>query len=133
MSRKTIFGMALALFLPLATCTPAVNSQFMEAVENGDSERIQALLQEGADVDTQNEEGWSAIIAMSVFGNTRTVQVLLDAGANVNRPDKLGRSALFWAVGGNHVGLQQILGLKDVQRDKVVTTLTDVLERSRRM
>ncbi len=31
------------------------------------------------------------------------------------------------------IGLQQILGLKDVQRDKVVTTLTDVLERSRRM
>ena len=31
------------------------------------------------------------------------------------------------------VGLQQILGLNDVARDKVVTSLTDVLERSRRM
>jgi len=31
------------------------------------------------------------------------------------------------------VGLQQILGLSDVARDKVVTSLTDVLERSRRM
>ncbi len=31
------------------------------------------------------------------------------------------------------VGLQQILGLNDVARDKVVASLTDVLERSRRM
>ncbi len=31
------------------------------------------------------------------------------------------------------VGLQQILGLSDVARDKVVTSLTDVLERSRSM
>jgi DNA topoisomerase-6 subunit B len=31
------------------------------------------------------------------------------------------------------VGLQQILGFSDVDRDKVVTSLTDVLERSRRM
>jgi DNA topoisomerase-6 subunit B len=31
------------------------------------------------------------------------------------------------------VGLQQILGLSDRERDKVVTNLTDVLERSRRM
>jgi DNA topoisomerase-6 subunit B len=31
------------------------------------------------------------------------------------------------------VGLQQILGLSNVARDKVVTSLTDVLERSRRM
>jgi DNA topoisomerase-6 subunit B len=31
------------------------------------------------------------------------------------------------------VGLQQILGFNDVARDKVVTSLTDVLERSRRM
>ena len=31
------------------------------------------------------------------------------------------------------VGLQQILGLSDVARDKVVKSLTDVLERSRRM
>jgi DNA topoisomerase-6 subunit B len=31
------------------------------------------------------------------------------------------------------VGLQQILDLSDGQRDKVVTNLTDVLERSRKM
>jgi DNA topoisomerase VI subunit B len=31
------------------------------------------------------------------------------------------------------VGLQQILGFNDVARDKVVKSLTDVLERSRRM
>jgi DNA topoisomerase VI subunit B len=31
------------------------------------------------------------------------------------------------------VGLQQILGLSEKERDKVVVNLTDVLERSRKM
>ena len=31
------------------------------------------------------------------------------------------------------IGLEQILGLKPNQRDKIVTNLSDVLERSRKM
>jgi DNA topoisomerase VI subunit B len=31
------------------------------------------------------------------------------------------------------LGLQQILGLSDVERDKISTNLTDVLEKSRKM
>ena len=84
MPTKTLVGLACTLLLSLASCTQDLNSQFMEAVENGETESIQALLKAGADVDLQNEEGWSAIIAMAMLGQTRTVQLLLDAGAEVN-------------------------------------------------
>ncbi len=44
MPTKTLVGLACTLLLSLASCTQDLNSQFMEAVENGETESIQALL-----------------------------------------------------------------------------------------
>ena len=78
---------------------------------------------------------WTGILFGLPHVNTLTLGVLkpLPVGQHddaVGAPD--GRQAMG-DDDGRAIGLQQILGFDDKERARVVTDLTDVLERSRRM
>ena len=103
MPSKIVIALNLVLVVFLIACAPDVNSQFMEAVENDDADEIRELLRSGADVNLQNEQGLSALVAMAMFDRADVVDLLLDAGADVNSRDRLGRTALYWAAGGGTV------------------------------
>ncbi len=63
---------------------------------------IKALLDHGAQVDLQNEDGLTPLIHASLHGHTETVKVLLDHGAQVDLQDKDGASALISASNYGH-------------------------------
>ena len=73
------------------------------------TEAVQVLLDAGANVDVQNKEGATALMAASVRGHTATVQVLLDAGANVDVQNKEGATAFMAASMKGHTATVQVL------------------------
>jgi serine/threonine-protein phosphatase 6 regulatory ankyrin repeat subunit B len=52
------------------------------------------LIEQGADVDTQDVEGWTALILASSRGDLNSVRELIEAGADVNLQTVDGLTAL---------------------------------------
>ena len=58
---------------------------------------VQILLNHGANVNSQNQNGTSALIMASKYGHKDVVEMLIQRGARVNLQDYNGTSALLWA------------------------------------
>lgn len=71
------------------------------AARDGDTDAVQKLLQQGADVNEQTEDGWTALMRAADEGHTEIVQILLEAGARVDAKRKTGETALMAASRGN--------------------------------
>ncbi|KAL5471322.1 hypothetical protein EMCRGX_G029423 [Ephydatia muelleri] len=70
----------------------------MNALVAGHMECVQVLLDQGADVNMQSEDGTTALMMASQAGHMECVQVLLDKGADVNMQRESGDTALHLAV-----------------------------------
>jgi len=81
----------------------------MVAAERGYTEVVKALIDSGADVNAQRNNGWSALIHAARYGRTETVRVLMDAGADVNAKSNDGKTALMLASQYDHTGVVDIL------------------------
>ena len=56
----------------------------LQAAHKGHKEIVQLLIKNGADVNTTNPVGYTALMAAMAGGHTETVRVLIENGANVN-------------------------------------------------
>src|SRR5688572_1211834 len=89
----------LASVLHVAAQQQDVNKEFLDAVQNRDLTKIQALLSRGADVNTQEHtNGYFALQYAINWPDLGLVKLLLDKGANVNAADKTGDTALMSAT-----------------------------------
>ena len=81
---------------------PQGRTALMYAALMGDLERVQALLDFGADVNATTTDQRTPLMhaAQTVRGSADVVRLLLDAGSDVNARDQFGRSALYWAARG---------------------------------
>lgn len=82
----------LTTVLMLSTCTtvPPTEDLFVreaelrpliEVARKGDTEKVQALLAKGADVNAQNNTGNTALMVAQQKGHKETFQLLTEAGA----------------------------------------------------
>ena len=69
----------------------------MFASRMGHVEVVKALLSASANVNAQDENGWTALMSASLKGHVEVVKALLSAGADVNHQDKKGWTALCYA------------------------------------
>jgi len=72
----------------------ALGWELIDAANSGQDDSVVTLLDQGADIDYQSDDGWTPLVEASVMGNTSTVKLLLERGANVNLTDNYNRSAL---------------------------------------
>lgn len=71
----------------------------MKAASEGDSERVAALLDGGADVNARDENSMTALMQAVKGNHIQTIRLLLDHGADVNIKGKfLGYEAIILAV-----------------------------------
>ena len=93
-------GVLALLVLALAALHPShahADASLIDAARKGDTETVRALLDSGADPNSANKGGLTALIAAAQPGHADTVSVLLQAGANPDVANKGGITPLYAA------------------------------------
>src|SRR4051812_32278650 len=95
MRRMLTTGLSICAMvaLSLATLThaaPAGAAAFVEAAMNGNREAVKALLKEGADVNTTQADGMTALHWAAQKGDVELAKVLLYASANLKATTRIG-------------------------------------------
>jgi ankyrin repeat protein len=70
---------------------------------------LEAAIRSGANVNSADSQGWTALFHAAHHGNVKALQLLIDAGADVNHGKETGFTALFSAVGSGHVDAVRLL------------------------
>ena len=93
---KRIFGFfsILSMLILLAGCATTL---LMNAAVGGDVNAVKKLLNEGADVNVQGFNGWTALSEAAYGGHTKIVKLLIEKGADVNAESNKGHTALKYA------------------------------------
>src|SRR4051794_6732475 len=95
MRRALTTGLSICAMIALSLTTlthaaPAGAAAFVEAAMNGNREAVKALLKEGADVNTTQADGMTALHWAAQKGDVELAKVLLYASANLKATTRIG-------------------------------------------
>ncbi len=89
---------------------PVIDARtFIDAVEEGQAEKVKRLLSAGADVNAAKDHGMTALMCAASKGHLDIVRILLDRGANVNATRGDGFTALIMAAFHGHFDIVRVL------------------------
>lgn len=90
----------IVIFRPPIRSTPysEVNNKLLKAAKKGAPEEVKTLLEEGADVNAKDEDGFTVLMYAALSGNLQLVKHLVNRGADVNARDKDGKTALMFVA-----------------------------------
>jgi ankyrin repeat protein len=80
-----------------------LNDMLWDAAAKGKTKRAERLLKAGANVETKDPHGQTALMYAALHGHTQTCALLLEKGADI-RPHYSIRNALHKAADGGHTG-----------------------------
>ena len=86
-----------------------LNSKLLSVAKAGDTAKVEQLLKNGADVNTETEKGTTALMFAASGGHTETVKALIKEGADVNAKNEYGGTALLLATYGGHTEIVELL------------------------
>jgi Ankyrin repeats (3 copies) len=101
---KLNFDVFLGVFVlgissePLGEIVDPETNPLMHAAEDGNATDVQRLITEGANVNAQDQRGWTALMHAAMKDRAKETELLLAAGANPNLRDRDGRTAMLWSV-----------------------------------
>ena len=73
------------------------------------AQMIRLLLQHEAELNLQDNRGWSAMMTAANMGHSEVVQILIEAGANVHLVARDGQTAANLASAGDHQDIMELL------------------------
>lgn len=103
------------------------DKNIFDAFKECDCENIQAMLNNGADVNLKNRNGTTLLAHAAYWGCKETVQILLAAGADVNIQDKYGMTPLNRAKLHKHANKEIIAMLEAVENAQQVKAVKNIL------
>ncbi len=74
------------------------NNALFTAIERGSIADVERLLKSGVSAKLTNADGIPAVMAATLFADSRMVELLLQHGADANQPGPSGTTALMWAM-----------------------------------
>ncbi len=87
----------------------ALSSTVWEAARTGQTQQVEALVQQGLPVDARDPERKTALMLAAMNGHTATVQRLLALRANPTLVDRDGLNAAQLAAQRGHTRLAELL------------------------
>ena len=120
--KKLVIALSL-LPVGFTACVPDMDTQLVQAVRKGQSGRVRALLEAGADAGATTPQGYTALVYSALRGDAESVNALVKAGAPVDRGHRQaerGLTALIYSARGGHTLTAQILleGGADVNAER---------------
>lgn len=109
---------ALAFVAVLGTTAPAfahanagpdINRELMMAAASGQIWRVKYLVENGANVNWRDEEGYTPLTWAAQHGHAPVAEYLISRFAQVNPTDKAGYTPLMWAAQEGHVTVLETL------------------------
>jgi hypothetical protein len=98
-ARIRIFGLgAVMMFAGSVLYSQQTGTSLIEAAQSGRVAEVRRALSQGADVDTRDDNGVTALAHAVYRGQLEAAGVLLQAGARSDLPDRRGRTAWSWAA-----------------------------------
>ena len=94
---------------PPRTYTGNLDWDLLVAAENGDKAKLQILLTRGADANSRNRHGFSALMKAALYGHSAIAQLLLDNGAELNASDENGWTALMCAASNGNPDIVELI------------------------
>ena len=86
-----------------------MKSEWRDAISSGDLNRVCALLDQGADINSLDEHGQTALMNAAYRGDVELVRVLIQRGAKLNHTAKYRLTALMLAVINNRTEIVRLL------------------------
>ena len=108
-----------------------LNKKLIYTSVRGNTEQVREMLDAGADPNTKDNDGHTALIEAAWRGKTETARLLLEAGADPNIRDDKNRTALIWAAGFGHTEFMKLLveaGAETDIKNKYGDTTFDILK-----
>lgn len=88
----------VCLLLGHVVLSGASSPDLLVAIRNGEYSSAQRLLRAGADVNTVDSDGTTALMHAAIESDVRMMALLVDSGANVNAKNQLDSTALMYAA-----------------------------------
>jgi Ankyrin repeats (3 copies) len=85
-----------------------------------DDSVLRLLLEHGADIDAQDEDGWTPLYSASVRGAVEVVRLLLEHGADVEVKDNAGKTALQEAAEEGEDEVVELLRIHEPSRNNAL-------------
>jgi uncharacterized protein len=96
--KKIMLSLLFCNCFLLTSCTRQIDQKLLEASSSGDSSEIKKLIAEGANPNSLDFEGQTALVRAISFNNADAVLTLIEYGANVNLKAAPGHSPLYWTT-----------------------------------
>src|SRR5262245_48464482 len=104
------FCLLFLLCAALAHTEENLNEQLLEAARTGNLQRVQELLNKGADIQTKNKYGTTPLFFAAAKGHLEVARFLLEKGADPNQKDTFyGSTAIEWAAQEGHFDVVKLL------------------------
>ena len=93
-----LFLLPLALFAGQASAANTKTEELLEIAGKAGPEEVRQLIQDGADVNAKNKDGWTPLmIAVGNNPNPEVLKALLEAGADAKTKNNKDKTALDYA------------------------------------
>ena len=83
--------------LGVIACSSNSGEELIDAARYGDLETVKLLIENGADIDAKDKDGYTVLMYASNNGNLEIIKYLVENGADINIKDKNGDTALNYA------------------------------------
>lgn len=104
-----VTGLLTVLMTSYSVSHAGQSETLADAVIRGDLERVQQLLDKGADVNAKDKKGKTTLILAASIGQLSVTKLLLDKGADVNAKDDYEETALMNAAWRGHLEVVRLL------------------------
>jgi|8_EtaG_2_1085327.scaffolds.fasta_scaffold16421_4 ankyrin repeat protein len=110
---KTIMTIICFLGLTLTTVAQDKNEQLYEAVTKNDKDKVEKLIDKGADVNYIKHVGpWMKVSVLIIAVNNKNIEIaklLLENKADVNWKDGFNSSAILYATSSGNIEMVKLL------------------------